>query len=129
MDLNIRAGMRILYKQGNSNWMIGTILVGNAEVNHQGIFIPIVPKGKDKDEEVHYVEINQIYTDAKKLEDWMKDSLLTKEEYINVLKSDDFHKSTEVAWVSDGEYYYYPVSKFNDTWINKQPFDYIIRND
>ena len=125
MDLNIRAGMRVLYKQGNSNWMVGTVMEGSAEVNKSGVYIPI----NSSNAEHHLTEINQIYTDAKKLDDWMKDQLLTKEEYIKVLKSDNFHRSTETAWVSDGEYYYYPISKFNDTWIMKQPFEYILRSD
>ena len=128
MDLNIRAGMRVLYKSGNSNWLVGTVMEGNAEVNKTGVFIPIIPIDVDPNEEYHWAEINQIYTDAKKLDDWMKDSLLTKEDYIQVIYGEDFHRTIESAWVSDGEYYYYPVSKFNDTWIRKQPFEYILRS-
>ena len=127
MELNIRAGMRVLYKQGNSNWMVGTILQGSAEINEQGLWIPILPK--DTDEEVHYAEVNQIFFDATELDGWMKDRLITKEEYIKYIKDEDFDRHTENAWVSDGEYYYYPISKFNEIWINKQPFDYVIRSD
>lgn len=126
MEINIHAGMRVLYKQGSSNWLIGTIMKGNAEVNEQGIYIPIIPK--DFADEIHYAEINQIFTDAAEVPDWMKDSLLTKEEYVKITQEEDFHRSTEVAWVSDGEYYYYPISKFSENWIMKQPFDYILRN-
>ena len=129
MENKIHADMRVLYKQNGSNWLVGTILAGNAEVNHQGIYIPIVPKGNYKDEEIHYAEINNIFTDAAKIEDWMKSSLMTKEEYIKVTEDEDFHRSTEVAWVSDGEYYYYPISKFSESWIMKQPFDYILRSN
>ena len=129
MDLNIRAGMRVLYKQGNSNWMVGTTMEGNAELTPLGLYIPIKPINCEPEEEYHWAEINQIYTDGKKLDDWMKNYLLTKDEYIQFLHSDDFHRSIEAAWVSDGEYYYYPVSKYSDTWVMKQPFDYIIRND
>lgn len=128
MDLNIIAGKRVLYKQGSSNWMVGTIKNGNAEVNGQGLWIPIIPKNIE-DDEIHYAEINQIYTDAKELEPWMEDALLTKEEYIKVIHGEDFHRSVEMAWVSDGEYYYYPVTKFADGWINKQPFEYILRRE
>lgn len=126
MENKIHAGMHVLYKLGSSGWLIGTLMKGNAEVNEQGIYIPIVPK--DYPDEIHYSEINQIFTDAAEVEDWMKSSLLTKEEYLKVMEDEDFHKSTEVAWVSDGEYYYYPISKFNENWIMKQPFDYILRN-
>ena len=129
MENKIHAGMRVLYKNGNSGWLIGTIPIGSAEINNFGIFIPVVPKGMTKDEEVHYAEINNIFTDAVEVEDWMKSLLITKEDYIKLINNEDFHKSTEVAWFSDGEYYYYPVSKFSENWIMKQPFDYVLRND
>lgn len=129
MENKIRAGMRVLYKQGGSNWLVGTIHKGNAEINEQGIWIPIVPKGSSWENEIDYAEINNVFTDAAEVEDWMKSSLMTKEEYIKVTQEEDFHRSTEVAWVSDGEYYYYPISKFSETWIMKQPFDYILRNN
>lgn len=128
MECNIKAGMRVLYKQGNSNWMIGDLMAGNTEINEQGLWLPIVPKDATSDEEIHYAEINQIFLDATPLDDWMKERLLTKEDYIKFVESEDFNKATEHAWVSDGEYYYYPISKFNAIWINKQPFDYVIRS-
>ena len=129
MENKIHAGMRVLYKQGCSNWLVGTTIVGSAEINNQGIYIPIVPKGMNKDEKIEYAEINNIFTDAVEIEDWMRSSLMTKEEYIKIMDNEDFHKSTEVAWVSDGEYYYYPISKFTENWIIKQPFDYILRSN
>ena len=92
--------------------------------------LPIKPK--DNDEEIHYAEINQIFFDAFKLEDWIKDYpkyFMTKEDYIKFIESEDFDKRLENACVSDGEYGYYPVSKFSRAWIEKQPFDYIIRSD
>ena len=125
MENKIHAGMRVLYKQGGTNWMIGNVVIGSAEVNNNGVYIPIKPKDSD---EIVYAEINQIFTDAVEVEDWMKSSLMTKEEYIKITQEDDFHRSTEVAWVSDGEYYYYPISKFNENWIMKQPFEYILRS-
>lgn len=129
MENKIHAGMRVLYKQGGNNWLVGTIHKGEAEVNEQGVWIPIVPKGLTWEEQIDYAEINNIFTDGVEVEDWMKSSLLTKEEYIKITQEEDFHRSTEAAWVSDGEYYYYPISKFSDTWIMKQPFDYILRNN
>ena len=129
MELNIHAGMRVLYKQGNSNWMVGDIMQGNAEINEQGIWLPIIPKGKTADEEIHYAEINQIFLDAIPLDNWMKERLIKKEDYIKIIDSDDFDKHLENAWVSDGDYYYYPISKYNEIWINKQPFDYVIRSE
>lgn len=128
MEINIRAGMRVLYKQGSNNWMVGTIMTGIAEVNEQGLWIPIIPL-KSEEDEVHHVEINNIFFDATPLDNWMKERLIPKEVYIRYVKGEDFDKHTENAWVSDGEYYYYPISKFNEIWINKQPFDYVIRSE
>ena len=54
---------------------------------------------------------------------------MTKEEYIEFLESDEFERTIEQAWVSDGEYYYYPVSKYSASWILKQPFDYVVRGE
>ena len=137
MELNIRAGMRVLYKKNNSNWLVGEIHNGHAIVNEHGVFLPILTEEAIKqthspnytwdEPDIVMVNINDLYTDAHLLDDWMKDDLLTKEEYVEVLKGEDFHRSIETAWVSDGEYYYYPVSKFNDTWVMKQPFNYILR--
>lgn len=134
MEVDIYAGKRVLYKNGNSGWLIGTIYkTKNAEVNEQGVWIPIIPIGMDPEKEIHWAEINQIYTNATKItEDWIKDYkqyYMTKEEYINFIESDDFHKSIENAAFSDGEYIYYPVSKYNRNWIEKQPFDYVVRSD
>ena len=133
MEIDIHAGKRVLYKNGNSGWLIGDIMEGDAHVTPLGIFIPIIPKDTDPSEEYHWCEINQIYTSATKIaEDWIKDYkqyYMTKEEYIDFIESDDFHKSIENAAFSDGEYIYYPVSKYNRNWIEKQPFDYVVRSD
>lgn len=129
MEIKLRAGMRVLYKQGSNNWLVGTVYKGKAEINEQGLWIPIIPKGATWEEQIDYAEINNIFTDATEVEDWMKYSLISKEDYIKIIQEEDFHKSTEAAWVSDGEYYYYPVSKFNENWIMKQPFNYILRSN
>ena len=134
MGLDIHAGKRVLYKESNggSNWHIGEIDLQPAIVNNKGVWFAIIPQeflGKPVNEigYVHLAELNQIFTDAIKLEDWMKNSLITKEEYIKIVQSDDFEKSLENAWVSDGEYYYYPISKYTENWIMKQPFNYVLR--
>ena len=131
MDKNIRANMRVLYKQGNSNWMVGTIAIGNAEINNTGLYIPIIPEGKTSDEEIHYAEINQIFLDAFKIDEYIKEYkeyFMTKEEYLEFCAGDDFDRRLEQAYVSDGEYGYYPVSRYTKSWLEKQPFDYIIRS-
>jgi len=126
MELNIRAGARILYKNGNSGWLIGTVQkTESAEVNEKGVWIPVQPINNE--EEIHFAEINNIFTDCTLIEDWMRPGLLTKKEYIDIIQSDNFEKNLEHAWVSDGEYAYYYVSKYTENWIMKQPFDYILR--
>ena len=131
MDLNIRAGQRVAYKCGNSGWITGNIKEGNAEITPLGLFIPIIPKDGNAEEEYHWAEINDMYLDAKPVEDWMEQYgyLLTKDQYIKFINSDDFNKNFEHAYVSDGEYYYYSINKFTEQWINKQPFEYVVREE
>ena len=130
MDINIRAGMRVLYKDGNSGWLVGVVDNGEAEVNEQGLWLPIIPlRFADMDPRdipyIQFAEINRIFFDAQPVENWM--NKFTKEEYIQFIKSEEFDRAFENAWVSDGEYYYYPVSTYTEKWIEKQPFSYIIR--
>ena len=133
METKIRAGQRVLYKDGNSGWLVGIIDNGNAEVNEQGIWIPIVPlRFTDMEREdvpyIHYAELNTIFTEGQPIDDWMKSALLKKEEYIKIIEDENFERAIENAWVSDGEYYYYPVSTYTEKWLDKQPFNYVIRS-
>jgi hypothetical protein len=125
MGIDIRAGKRVLYKH-NGQWAVGE-LTGkiNPTLNGDGLYLFV----SNKDGALHDVEINDLFIDAHPVEDWMKQyhNLMTKEEYIEFLESDDFERAAECAWVSDGEYYYYPVSKYTATWLFKQPFDYVVR--
>ena len=132
MDNKIRAGQRVLYKDGNSSWLIGIIDHGNAEVNDTGIWLPIIPiqfthMERDDVPYVQWVELSTLFTEGQPLESWMQP--INKSEYIKIIQSEDFEKALENAWVSDGEYYYYPVSKFSENWIMKQPFNYILRSN
>ena len=133
METKIRAGQRVLYKDGNSGWLVGIVDTGNAEVNEQGVWIPIIPlrftdMAREDVPYIQYAELNTIFTEGQPVDDWMKSSLLTKEDYIKIIESEDFERAIENAWVSDGEYYYYPVSTYTEKWINKQPFNYILRS-
>ena len=133
MEINIHAGQRILYKDGKSGWQVGIINNGNAEVNEQGLWIPIIPLRfiDMKKEDIPYIqwaEINNIFTDGAPIEDWMKSSLMSKDNYIKLIQDEEFEHQFENAWVSDGEYYYYPVSKYTENWLMKQPFNYILRS-
>ena len=131
METNIRAGQRVLYKDGGSSWLVGIVDRGNAEVNEQGVWIPIIPlqftsMAREDVPYIQHAEIGNLFTDSHPVEEWM--NKFTKEEYIQFMKEDGFEKAIESAWVSDGEYYYYPVSTYTEKWINKQPFNYIIRS-
>ena len=126
MELDIRAGKRILYKL-NGKWNVGELAQANAYVD-KGLFLPIIRK---EDTDYLMVEINDIFLESKPVEDWMRQYgyLMTKDEYIEHIQSEDFDHKLETGYVSDGEYYYYPVGSYNKTWLMKQPFDYIVRND
>ena len=131
MEINIRAGQRVLYKDGNSGWLVGIIDCGKAEVNEQGVYLPIIPLrfASMAHEDIPYVqwaEINNLFLEAQPVEDWM--NKFTKEEYIKFIQEEDFERALENAWVSDGEYYYYPVSTYTEKWLHKQPFNYVIRS-
>lgn len=133
MAMKIYVGKRVLYKH-NGQWEVGTISKRNPEITHRGLYLFLVPKEfmELKDENtpfVHDAEINDIFLDALPVEDWMKEynNLMTKEDYIKLIESENFEKAIEVAFVSDGEYYYYPISKFTRAWLEKQPFEYVVR--
>lgn len=128
MDLNIHAGQRVLYKH-NGQWAVGTLEESDMHsLTGVGLFLRIIPKGQTN--VIHIAEINDIFLDAQPVEDWMKqyNQCMTKEKYIEIVENDEnFVKALEQAYISDGEYYYYPITKFNRSWIEKQPFDYVVR--
>lgn len=131
MDNKIRAGQRVLYKDGNSGWLVGIVDHGNAEVNEQGVWLPVIPiRFANLEREdvpfIQWAELSTLFTEGQPLESWMQP--MDKAEYVKVIQSEDFEKALENAWVSDGEYYYYPVSTYTEKWLNKQPFDYILRS-
>lgn len=131
MALDIYAGKHVLYKNGNSGWLVGTLQKTKvAEVNEQGVWLPILSKSVEN--EIHWAEINNIFLEAFPLDDWVKDYpqyYMTKEEYVTLTESEDFDRARETAYFTDGEYVYYPVSKFSKSWIEKQPFKYVVRSD
>ena len=134
MDLKIHNGMRVLYKH-NGQWCVGKLTNQmSPELNERGLFVFVIPKDYMDAEEVPYlhdVEINDLFLEAIPVEDWMAQYgyLMPKEKYIEFIQSEDFDKNIEHAYVSDGEYYYYNVNKYSEQWLNKQPFDYIVREE
>lgn len=134
MDLKIHKGMRVLYKH-NGQWEVGELTNQmQPALTEKGLFIFIIPKDyMDADEVPYYhdAELNDIFFEAKPVEDWMTQYgyLMPKEKYIEFIQSEDFDKNIEHAYVSDGEYYYYNVNKYSEQWLNKQPFDYIVREE
>lgn len=145
MDLDIRAGKRVLYKEKGSNWLVGELAPATAALRKDGLYLPVYITDELEyikqyphfdplyhDPEIHRIHINDIFFDAFPIEDWIKDYpkyFMTKEDYIKFIESDEFDKRLENACVSDGEYGYYPVSKYSHQWLEKQPFEYIIRSD
>lgn len=128
MEIKIHAGMRVLYKQ-DGQWEIGEVGVGNSSVTEKGLYIPILSRTSNN---FYDKEINDVFFDTFKLEDWIKDYpkyFMTKEDYIKFIENEDFDKRNETAYVSDGEYGYYKVNKYTRNWLEKQPFDYIVRSD
>lgn len=131
--INIHAGQRVLYKH-NGQWRVGELDSIPPVINEKGLFVYVIPHefiGKPKDE-IAYVEdaeINNLYLDAKPVEDWMAEyhQLITMDEYIEFITSEDFDKNAEDVYVSDGEYYYYSINKFTESWLRKQPFAYVVR--
>ena len=134
MDLKIHNGMRVLYKH-NGQWCVGKLTNQmSPELTEKGLFVFVIPKNYMDAEEVPYlhdVEINDLFLEAVPVEDWMAQYgyLMPKEKYIEFIQSEDFDKNIEHAYVSDGEYYYYNVNKYSEQWLNKQPFDYIVREE
>ena len=134
MKLDIRAGKRVLYKH-NKQWCIGLLTEAhNTKLTDKGLFLSVIPV-EFRDQELdnipylHDAELNDIFLDGIELTELEKNSdmLMTKEAYEELIEDEDFMPSVETAYVSDGEYYYYPVSKYNKTWLEKQPFNYIMR--
>ena len=139
MEKNIHAGMRVLYKTNNSNWLIGEVGSGSAIINENGLFLPILPKelfaqAKEytwDEPEIPKIDITDIFFDAFPIDEYIKDYkeyFMTKEEYIDFINGDDFDRQLENAYVSDGEYGYYPISRYTKNWIEKQPFNYVYRS-
>lgn len=130
--INIHAGQRVLYKH-NGQWNVGKLSNQMPpELTEKGLFVFVIPKDYMDAEEVPYLhdaEINNLYLDAKPVEDWMAEyhQLITMDEYVEFVNSEDFDKNAEDAYVSDGEYYYYSINKFTESWLRKQPFAYVVR--
>lgn len=122
MKVDIYAGKRILYKS-DKQWRAGEIMPDPPQVTDKGLFLVV---GSPKE----YVEVNDLFLDAIPLEEYYKndpDIFMTKEKYMDFIESEDFIRGAETAYVSDGEYIYYPINKFNRNWLEKQPFSYVVR--
>lgn len=132
MELDIHEGKRVLYKH-NGQWEVGELTEAhNTKLTNKGLYLSVIPKefiGQDA-LYLHDAEINDIFLDATPVEDYWrdyKDIFMTKEDYLTFIESEDFVKASEQAYVSDGEYYYYPISRYTKNWIEKQPFEYVVR--
>lgn len=130
MEINIHAGQRVLYKS-EGQWKVGELARANAYVD-KGLYVPVIPQENLYTSlDTIMVEINDLFLEAKVVEDWMQQYgyLMSKEDYIDFINSEDFDKNIEHAYMSDGEYYYYNVNKYSENWLKKQPFDYVVREE
>ena len=117
---DIYRGMRVLFKNGHG-WQIGEL--DTAELNNSGFYFSVV----DINGETHNdIEADNIFFNSRFLESWEQDYLYTKEEFILGIKEEQFSAATHGAWMSDGEYAYYSVGRWNENWINKQPLQYVL---
>lgn len=135
MELDIHEGKRVLYKH-KGQWAIGYLTEAhNTILTDKGLYLSIIPvEFKDQDWKnvpyIHDAELNDIFLDAFSIPEGIKsykEYFMSKEEYIQFIESEDFDRQSEIAYVSDGEYGYYRISKYTKNWIEKQPFDYVVR--
>lgn len=115
----IYMGMRVLFKNGHG-WEVGELQ--SAALTDELTFSIIDVEGK----EVKWITADNIFFNARYLEGWEKDYLYTKESFILGIKAEQFTQNMRSAWMSDGEYVYYSVARWNENWINKQPFKYVL---
>lgn len=128
MDINLHAGQRVLYKK-NGSWRVGTLPPGSMNLTTEGLFANVYDL-QDKHFEKN-LNVNGLFLNGFELEDWARspEYCMPKDKFIEYMHTDEFIQERHTAFVSDGEYAYYPVNKFHETWINRQPFEYIVVGD
>ena len=126
METKIHAGRRVLYKH-NSGWKPGELLANSARLTSEGLYFSIMNQEGIMEQDVLY---DNLYLDGVQLQDWEQDPsngvLFEVEEFLQKMEEEELTKNDGTAYVSDGEYRYYPVSTFTKNWIKKQPFRYIV---
>ena len=87
MKIDIHVGKRVAFKSNNNGWLTGEIYNEKAGLSFEGLYIPIKPIGKEYEDQLYWVEVNDIYLEAEPVEDWMRQygCLMTKEEYMTVI--------------------------------------------
>lgn len=119
METNIYKGQRVLFK-AIGGWQAGTL--DSTVLNADGLYFNII----NLNNETVQVRIENIFFNARILEDWEEDYLYNVEDFFQKIADGDITSQTHSAWMSDGEYAYYSVAKWSRNWINKQPFKYIL---
>ena len=127
MELKIYANKPVLYKNGNHCWRPGVLSAENVKLTNDGLTFTVINYDGSKEMGIRYEEL---FLDAQELQDWEQDPkngvLFTIDEFIQKIEDEEIDARSGLAYVSDGHYKYYPVSKFTANWIRKQPFDYIV---
>lgn len=125
---NIYANQRVLYREQRTHpWRVGHLIMNGAMLQSNGLFFMV------QDEETNgtamHVALNDLFFECHELQDWVRDVnngiLFTKNDFLEMIEDEEFDPREGTAYVSDGEYEYYKVARFNKSWIDKQPFEYI----
>ncbi len=126
METKIFAGRRVLYKH-NSGWRVGELLPNGVKLTPEGLFFSIMNVDGILEPQIPY---EHLYFDSVELKDWERDPsngvLYTVDDFLQKMEDEELTKNDGLAYVSDSEYRYYPVSTFTKNWIKKQPFQYIV---
>ena len=116
---SIYAGMRVLFKNGHG-WEVGEL--HSATLTDELTFSVINIEG----EEIKWITADNIFFNTRFLEPWEQSYVMTKDEFLQKVEDEEIIPQANSAWMSDGEYAYYSVGRWNENWINKQPFEYVL---
>jgi hypothetical protein len=115
---DIYKGMRVLFKK-NHGWQIGELY--SAKLDDNLTFSVIDING----DEITDITGDNIFFNTRVLDEWEQDYVYNKEDFLQRYEDGEFSPTTHTAWVSDGEYVYYRVDKWNKNWLSKQPLSYV----
>lgn len=121
---DIYSGMRVLFKNGYG-WKVGELQAANLDA--KGLSFSVIDINGN---EITEIDASNIFFNARVLDGWEKDLengiVMYKEDFIKDIEEGNVTKADGDAYISDGEYQYYPIAIWTANWLNKQPFDYVV---